>query len=130
MFEHDGPTVACPTCNGPLSGEAEQWICRVGHRFTFSELASDQADAVVRTLWYASRALEDRAISSEYVASDYDQAGLSPQADRLRAQRALDLSMVDKLHDILRFVDSAHSGPGEGSQTMSNNEQPSQGSHE
>lgn len=101
MSDRGEPTVACPTCRGPLSAEAEDWACEVGHRFTFPGLEEGQAEAVVRTLWYAMRAGEDRATANTYMATRRERDGLDVEAERMWAQRETDLSVMDQLHELL-----------------------------
>lgn len=130
MSEADAPTVACPTCNGPLSAEGRAWVCEVGHAFTFPELEQGQAEAVVRSLWYALRALEDRAISSRFAIASMEKNDLDRQAERLRAQSEEDLAMVDQLHDLLQGLEGvARRAPAEHSGPVSHSEPSGQGSH-
>jgi hypothetical protein len=125
----DNPIVACPACGGPLSAERESWVCEVGHRYSFIDLADDQAAACARTLWYALRSLEDRAISSRFAAARFEEDGRRRQADLLLTQSIDDLAMVDRLHVLLRDLNgddrpaTAHPAP------VSHEEPPGQGSH-
>jgi hypothetical protein len=128
MSDQHEAVVACPTCNGPLSGEVKEWVCKVGHRFTFPELANDQAEAVVRTLWYALRAVEDRAISSKYAAASLADEGRDAEADRQRARRVEDLAMVDQLYELLQSVDASGRRP-EDTAAVTNGDSADEGSH-
>ena len=130
MEDEASPIVACPTCAGPLTGQPEEWVCEVGHHFTFPALADAQAGAVVRSLWYALRALEDRAIASDFVATDLARAGLDTRAGRMRSQRAEDLVMIDRLHDLLGLLDGMESRPDGHVETISHDEPSGQGSHQ
>lgn len=123
------PTVACPTCNGPLTADGKAWVCEVGHSSTFPELAQEQAEAVVRSLWYALRALEDRAISSRFAIGSMEENALDHQAERLRSQSEEDLVMVDQLHDLLQKLEGvARRAPAEHA-PVSHAEPSGQGSH-
>jgi hypothetical protein len=112
-----------------LSAEKKTWICEVGHRYGFAELAEDQATACVQTLWYALRSLEDRAISSRFAAASYEKDGFNRQSDLLLTQSVDDLAMVDRLHLLLQEVKdderprTAHPAP------ISHAEPKGQGSH-
>lgn len=107
MTKPEIPTVGCPTCNGPLTpdGDGRGWECEVGHRFTPGQLTESQTTAVVRTLWYALRALEDRAIANKFLASDLEQSKQDRRAEHLREQNGLDLAMVDQLHNLLQEIE-------------------------
>jgi len=129
MSDADTPVVACPACGGPLSAETTSWTCAVGHRYSHAELAEGQAAACVRTLWYALRSLEDRAISSRFAAASYEQDGFTRQAELLLTQSVDDLAMVDRLHVLLQDLKgderprTAHPAP------VSHDEPTGQGSH-
>ena len=106
MNDTDGPTVACPTCGGPMSPEASDWFCAVGHRFTATELAVSQAEAVNRSLWYSLRAIEDRAIANEAIAAGLEEGDSADEAEALRSQGAEDLDVVRHLHQLIERLDS------------------------
>ncbi|MBA2625650.1 MAG: hypothetical protein H0U89_08610 [Acidimicrobiia bacterium] len=105
MNDADGPTVACPTCGGPMSPEASDWFCAVGHRFTAAELTVSQAEAVNRSLWYSLRAIEDRAIANTSMAANLGQEGSDAQAAVLRSQGAEDLDVVKQLHQLIERLE-------------------------
>jgi len=124
----DRTLVACPTCTGPLGPEAQDWVCRVGHRFTVAEVAKGQTEAINRALWYSLRAVEDRAIVNDLVAGDLEREGGHRKAARLRSQIVEDLVVVGQLHGLVGDLATIGSGvereagdpPGE---------QPAMGSH-
>jgi len=65
--------VVCPICQGNLT-QAEmkgfaQYRCHVGHVFSETALALEQAEAVDRSLWAAVRALEESAALARRLAS-------------------------------------------------------------
>lgn len=107
MKDTDQPTVACPTCSGPLRPEGKEWVCVVGHRFDVAGLAAGQAGSITRSLWYSLRALEDRAIVNNFVANDYDQQGRSPEATLLRSESTEDIAVALQLRELVRKLTNA-----------------------
>ncbi len=105
MNDANGPTVACPTCGGPMSPEASDWFCAVGHRFTAAELTVSQAEAVNRSLWYSLRAIEDRAIANTSMAVRLEGEDCGAEAETLRAQNAEDLDVVTQLHQLIERLE-------------------------
>jgi curved DNA-binding protein CbpA len=131
MADPDHPTVACPICSGPLTPDPDhkQWSCDVGHHFSLPELGAEQATAIIRTLWYALRSLQDRAISGKFGAKKYDQEGLAHEAEILRARNVEDLAMVEELHDLLDVLKGSERRPAEQSGPISHRDE-GRGSHE
>lgn len=100
----DHPTVACPTCSGPLSPEGQNWVCAVGHRFDMARLADDQSEAIIRTLWYSLRALEDRGIVSKFIAANHDEHGRTQEADAVRSRGAEDFAVSEKVFELIQHI--------------------------
>jgi two-component system, chemotaxis family, protein-glutamate methylesterase/glutaminase len=63
---------SCPECSGALweirDGELPRYRCRVGHAYATDAVLEDQANSVDRALWFAFRALLERASLSERIA--------------------------------------------------------------
>jgi two-component system, chemotaxis family, protein-glutamate methylesterase/glutaminase len=55
----------CPECNGPLwetkPGRSLQFRCHEGHAYSPDSLLADQAEALERAFWSATRMLDERA---------------------------------------------------------------------
>jgi two-component system chemotaxis response regulator CheB len=65
-------TLACPDCGGIL-WELEQknllrFRCRIGHAYSLESLLAKQSDALEDALWFALRALEEKASLSRRMA--------------------------------------------------------------
>jgi two-component system chemotaxis response regulator CheB len=65
--------VVCPNCQGVLTESQlagfQVLRCHVGHSFTLSSMAVEQAESVERALWAAARALEESATLSARMAT-------------------------------------------------------------
>lgn len=69
QLEGDAPGVpvelVCPLCSGAMTETTvngyQSFRCHVGHAFSLSDVASEQAESVERAMWAASRALEESA---------------------------------------------------------------------
>jgi two-component system chemotaxis response regulator CheB len=66
--------ISCPTCHGPMwragNEDARRFRCYLGHATTARELLDLNTAEVESALWSAVRALNDRAITLETLASD------------------------------------------------------------
>ena len=129
MPDTKDPVVSCPICSGPLSAERKTWTCEVGHTFDFAQLAKGQAEACARALWYALRSLEDRAISSRFAATGYQESGHNRQADLMLSQSVNDLVMVGQLHVLLKEMHADDRTHTSHRAAVSHHEPPGQGSH-
>lgn len=58
--------LTCPECRGPLSEEQQhnpkEFVCRVGHRYSFESLLEQHAAATERILWAAVLAIEEETM--------------------------------------------------------------------
>jgi two-component system chemotaxis response regulator CheB len=83
--------VACPDCKGPtwLVGDenARRYRCYLGHVTSARQLLIQESLEVEAALWSAVRALSERAITLETLATDADRTGRGSAAE-LYAQRA------------------------------------------
>jgi two-component system chemotaxis response regulator CheB len=83
--------IACPDCKGPtwLIGEenTRRYRCYLGHVSSARELLLQQSLEVEAALWSAVRALHERAMTLETLATDADRSGRNGVAD-LYTQRA------------------------------------------
>src|SRR5262245_2643720 len=65
----------CPECGGALweraEGDALNYRCHVGHRFSISSLLDGQSEQIETALWSAVRALEDHAALRRRLAEKY-----------------------------------------------------------
>jgi len=77
-FEGEGPSdvgtrFTCPDCGGVLFEVKEAGVarlqCSVGHAYSPESLAAEQGRELERALWTAARALDDRAVLLERMAS-------------------------------------------------------------
>lgn len=64
--------LTCPECRGPLSEEPQQnpreFVCRVGHRYSFESLLEQHAVATERILWAAVLAVEEETMLARMAA--------------------------------------------------------------
>ena len=64
--------MTCPECRGPLWEQPQQnpkeFVCRVGHRYSFESLVEQHAVATERILWTAVLAVEEEAILAHRAA--------------------------------------------------------------
>lgn len=83
--------LACPECHGPMwqiGNEAvRRFRCYLGHAMTARELLHSSTAEVESALWSAVRALNDRAITLETLATDAERLG-NPQSAGSYARRA------------------------------------------
>jgi two-component system chemotaxis response regulator CheB len=89
-------TLSCPECHGPMwevqDPKVRRYRCYLGHAHTARELLATSAQEVETALWSAIRALNDRAVTLETLASDAQRIGseqnAAAYAQRARAARA------------------------------------------
>ena len=93
---------SCPECGGVLwemkNGKLVRFRCRVGHAYTMSALAEDQADGAEAALWAAMRALEEKAALSTRMA---ESTSSQQTGDRLREQAEADRAYAETIRNIL-----------------------------
>ena len=83
-------TLACPDCGGIL-WELEQknllrFRCRIGHAYSLESLLAKQSDALEDALWFALRALEEKASLSRRMAKRMRDRNQNLAAQRLQEQ--------------------------------------------
>jgi hypothetical protein len=93
-------TLACPTCAEALARhDDDSFRCQEDHRYTIVGLALTTNIAALRALWMAIRALEDDAVSLNYMAEHFgDQHGMRADKRRDEASAALDAAKVLRTH--------------------------------
>jgi two-component system chemotaxis response regulator CheB len=90
----DSVISVCPECGGVLSENhiegVIQWSCRVGHRYSPESLADAQSENVEAALWAAARALGDRQMLLDRMATQLEARGhrRSARSFRRRADEA------------------------------------------
>jgi hypothetical protein len=84
--------VTCPHCHGSLqetsAGDASEFGCHVGHRFSLRSLYAEQADQVEFAMWAAIRALEESGAVAARLA---ERAGGDMRGRFLDKQRTMAL---------------------------------------
>lgn len=83
-------TFGCPDCGGTL-WELEQenllrFRCRIGHAYSLESLLAKQSDALEDALWFALRALEEKASLSKRMAKRMRDRNQDLAANRLEEQ--------------------------------------------
>ncbi|MGB3640121.1 MAG: chemotaxis protein CheB [Rivularia sp. (in: cyanobacteria)] len=83
-------TFGCPDCGGTL-WELEQanllrFRCRIGHAYSLESLLAKQSDALEDALWFALRALEEKASLSRRMAKRMRDRNQNLAAQRLQEQ--------------------------------------------
>lgn len=83
-------TFTCPDCGGTLweiqEGKMLQFRCHVGHAFGAETLQGMQSEAIEEALWIAMRALHEKAMLSERMASRMRDRNLLLAAQRLEQE--------------------------------------------
>ena len=101
--EMESTTYTCPECGGHLSqenGEVLRYVCKVGHAYSADSLDEEQAVAVERALWTATRLLEDRSLLLDELAGrarhERTAAGFRHGAEEaLRASQAVRSLLIE-----------------------------------
>lgn len=92
--------VVCPACQGKLTVSEMNGFhvfrCHVGHAFSLSSLAAEQAEEVERALWAAARALEEGAALSRRLAGSL-RGDLSRRFDEKEHAQLRDADVVRRL---------------------------------
>lgn len=83
-------TFTCPDCGGTLweieEGKMLHFRCHVGHTFGVKTLQAVQSEAVEEALWSAIKALQEKAMLSQRMASRMRQRNLLLAAERLEQE--------------------------------------------
>jgi two-component system chemotaxis response regulator CheB len=83
--------LGCPDCGGALwqLGEDDvlRYRCRVGHGFTALSLLAGQLSTAEEALWYAYRALDERAVLADRLARRATTSGHDRSVARFEAER-------------------------------------------
>jgi two-component system, chemotaxis family, protein-glutamate methylesterase/glutaminase len=83
-------TYTCPDCGGALwemeEGKILRFKCHVGHAFGAETLVSLQSESVEEALWSAARALQEKAMLSERMASRMRDRNLKLAAQQMEQE--------------------------------------------
>jgi two-component system chemotaxis response regulator CheB len=80
---------SCPDCGGVLfERPADQYLCRLGHRYSPAALGAAQEEVVEDALWIALRTLQESASLSARVRDRATARGDRAMAHRFEARRA------------------------------------------
>lgn len=95
---------ACPDCGGVLYGRDDnQYLCRVGHRYSPAALASGQLEVVDDALWTALRSLEEAASLAARVRERAAKRGDGSMEQRFERRRADAQARADRIRALLRM---------------------------
>jgi two-component system, chemotaxis family, protein-glutamate methylesterase/glutaminase len=84
-----GSPYSCPACGGVLfERPPDQYLCRLGHRYSPQALGAGQDDVVEDALWTALRTLEESASLAGRVRDRAASRGDQGMAHRFEARRA------------------------------------------
>ncbi|MDY6900927.1 MAG: chemotaxis protein CheB [Cyanobacteriota bacterium] len=98
-------TFGCPDCGGTL-WELEQenllrFRCRIGHAYSLENLLAKQSDALEDALWFALRALEEKASLSKRMAKRMRDRNQDLAANRLEEQAQDSLARANVIRETL-----------------------------
>lgn len=98
-------TFGCPDCGGTL-WELEQenllrFRCRIGHAYSLESLLAKQSDALEDALWFALRALEEKASLSKRMAKRMRDRNQDLAANRLEEQAQDSLARANVIRETL-----------------------------
>lgn len=98
-------TFGCPDCGGTL-WELEQenllrFRCRIGHAYSLESLLAKQSDALEDALWFALRALEEKASLSKRMAKRMRDRNQDLAANRLEEQAEDSLARANVIRETL-----------------------------
>ncbi|WP_414620315.1 chemotaxis protein CheB [Calothrix sp. CCY 0018] len=96
---------ACPDCGGTL-WELEQknllrFRCRIGHAYSLESLLAKQSDALEDALWFALRALEEKASLTRRMAKRMRDRNQNLAAQRLQEQAEDALARANVIRETL-----------------------------
>jgi two-component system chemotaxis response regulator CheB len=103
---------SCPACGGVLfERPPDQYLCRLGHRYSPKSLGAAQDDVVEDALWVALRTLEESASLSARVRERATARGDQAMAHRFDARRAGAEARAHRIRLVLRGrIDPAATG--------------------
>jgi two-component system chemotaxis response regulator CheB len=98
-------TFGCPDCGGTL-WELEQanllrFRCRIGHAYSLESLLAKQSDALEDALWFALRALEEKASLTKRMAKRMRDRNQILAAERLEEQAKDALARANVIRETL-----------------------------
>ncbi len=98
-------TFGCPDCGGTL-WELEQanllrFRCRIGHAYSLESLLAKQSDALEDALWFALRALEEKASLTKRMAKRMRERNQLLAAERLQEQAEDALARANVIRETL-----------------------------
>jgi two-component system chemotaxis response regulator CheB len=127
-FQGDGPSdggtrFTCPDCGGVLFEVAEgpfvRLQCSVGHAYSPESLSAEQGRELERALWTATRALDDRAVMLDRMAtraraSEHPRsaAGFAQRAQDARDHASVIRESIDRFADTLPDPEEPMTGTG------------------
>jgi two-component system chemotaxis response regulator CheB len=99
-----GSPFSCPACGGVLYEREppEQYLCRLGHRYSPETLAKSQLETVEDALWTALRTLEESASLAERVRDRAAARGDPAMELRFEARREGAQARADRIRALLR----------------------------
>jgi two-component system chemotaxis response regulator CheB len=94
---------SCPACGGVLyERQHDQYLCRLGHRYSPNTLSATQDEVVEDALWTALRSLEESASLSARVRDRAAGRGDDGMAARFDARRAAAEGRASRIRNVLR----------------------------
>ena len=94
---------SCPACGGVLfERPPDQYLCRLGHRYSPNALSATQDEVVEDALWTALRSLEESASLSARVRDRATGRGDDGMAARFEARRAAAEGRASRIRNVLR----------------------------
>ncbi|NMF64677.1 chemotaxis protein CheB [Brasilonema octagenarum] len=98
-------TFGCPDCGGTLwdlsDGKLLRFRCRTGHAYSAETLLAKQSDALEDALWFALRALEEKASLSTRMAKRMRDRNQTLSAQRLEEQVKDSQKRAGVIRDVL-----------------------------
>jgi len=95
----------CPECHGMLvqieAGRFVRFRCHTGHTYSLRSLLTDVNDAIDVSLWSTIRAIEERILILEQLATIADEKGQHERALHLHAKAALAEQRCQPLRDLV-----------------------------
>lgn len=102
---------SCPACGGVLYDRPdEQYLCRLGHRYSPVSLAADQRVVVEDALWVALRALEEAASLQARVRDRAGSRGDAPMERRFEERRKAARVRADRIRNVLKTFATEEAG--------------------
>lgn len=99
--------LTCPECRGPLweeqHGKIKEYVCRVGHTYSFQSMLEQHAVTTERALWTAAIALEEAVILAQQAAQNASDSETKQAYEREAQAKEKQAALV---HEILTKPDS------------------------